>query len=78
MSYDTSNIAVAAGLRSTGHAIERITVNGRMATFYFDDACREAAGKIEMGQMLVDAIRFHQELRRLSGLARSMAASQDD
>jgi len=72
MTYSSSNIAVVAGLRSLGHNIARITMDGRIATFHFETDCSDEALKIEMGKILVDAIRFHQELRRLSGLARSM------
>lgn len=73
MSYQTTNIAVAAGLKSLGHRINNIEVNGRIATFFFPEESRELAMQIELGDLLVDAIRFHQELRRLSGLARSMS-----
>lgn len=75
MSYHTTNIAVAAGLRSLGHKLEKIHVEGRLATFFFSQESGLVALEIESGDTLVDAIRFHQELRRLSGLARSMAES---
>lgn len=75
MTYHTTHIAVAAGLRSLGHKVEKIEVTGRLATFFFSAEASEIALLIESGDTLVDAIRFHQELRRLSGLARSMAES---
>jgi uncharacterized protein YuzE len=73
MSYQTDNIAVAAALRSLGHQIVEITSKGRIATFEFSAASQAVANEIQMGTKLVDAISMHQELRRLSGLARSMA-----
>ena len=73
MSYNTDNIAVAAALRLNGHVIENIQVNGRKATFCFDESVRDLANEIQMGNKLVDAISFHHELRRLSGLAKTMS-----
>lgn len=73
MTYQTDNIAVAAALRSLGHSITNITVDGRRATFIFSDDVHQLANEIQIGSQLVDAISLHQELRRLSGLAKSMA-----
>ena len=75
MSYQTDNIAVAAALRSLGHQIVEITSKGRIATFEFSSDTQTVANEIQMGTKLVDAISMHQELRRLSGLARSMATN---
>jgi hypothetical protein len=73
MTYTTDNIAIASALRSLGHTIDKITVDGRRATFIFASDVVDLANEIQLGTRLVDAISFHQELRRLSGLAKSMA-----
>jgi hypothetical protein len=75
MSYHTDHIAVAAALRTLGFQISEITTKGRIATFSFPDAASQVANEIQLGSKLVDAISLHQELRRLSGLARTMAAN---
>ena len=77
MTYQTDNIAVAAALRSLGHTISDITVDGRRATFIFSGDVQEIANDIQIGSQLVDAISIHQELRRLSGLAKSMSQNKD-
>jgi hypothetical protein len=77
MTYQTDNIAVAGALRTLGHTITNITVDGRRATFYFNSDAIDVAHDIQIGSQLVDAISFHQELRRLSGLAKSMSQNKD-
>jgi hypothetical protein len=72
MSYYTDNIAIAAALKVHGYQISQIEIDGRRATFIFDDNAKEDASKIHLGTKLVDAISFHEQIRRLSGLARSM------
>jgi hypothetical protein len=73
MSYNTDNIAIAAALRVYGHQIQQVEIEGRRATFIFNSSVEGEAEDIHMGRKLVDAISFHQELRRLSGLAKSMS-----
>lgn len=75
--YHTDNIAVAAGLRLNGFVIEKVEINGKKATFIFSDLAAQTAHELTMGMKLVDAILFHNELRRLSGLARSMVSVKD-
>jgi hypothetical protein len=77
MTYQTADIAVAAALRSLGHSITNITVEDRRATFSFAGDSSKLASEIQIGSQLVDAISFHQELRRLSGLAKSMSQNKD-
>lgn len=72
MSYNTDNIAIAAVLRLNNFSINKIEINGKKAMFIFDDAASQLAHEVNIGSKLVDALAFHQELRRLSGLARSM------
>lgn len=72
MTYDTDNIAIAAGLRSLGHSVDHIKMEDRKATFSFDASVKETAGNIYNGSIKVDAITFHNELKRLAGLAKSM------
>ena len=73
MAYKTDDIAVASALRSYGHKITEIEVHGRRATFIFDSSVEDEAMQIQVGKKLVDALLFHEQLRRLSGLARSMS-----
>lgn len=73
MTYETDNIAVAAALRVYGHQIIEIEVVGRRATFVFSDSVIKDATEINLGTKLVDAISFHEQIRRLSGLAKSMS-----
>ena len=75
--YHTDNIAVAAGLRLNGFVIQKVEINGKKATFVFDDMAAPIANEISLGIKLVDAILFHNELRRLSGLARSMVSVKE-
>lgn len=72
MTYDTDNIAIAAGLRTVGHSLSHIKMDGRKATFSFDSSVQDLANQIFEGKIKVDAITFHNELRRLSGLAKTM------
>ena len=72
MTYHTDNIAVAAALKINGYSIESVQVDFKKATFHFSPEAEAAAIEIQLGKKLVDAIQFHQEIRRLSGLARSM------
>ncbi len=76
MTYKTDNIAIASALRTFGYIINEIQINGRKATFIFDDEAVEAANHIYQGSRLVDALTFHQELRRLSSLAKSMVTQE--
>lgn len=73
MTYSTENIAIAGALKLCGHQIESIQVEGKRATFHFSESAAGDAMAIQMGTRLVDAIQFHQELRRLSGLAKTMS-----
>lgn len=73
MSYQTDNIAIAAALSTFRHRIQELQPIGRRAKFVFEDSAEPDALEIHMGRKLVDAINFHEELRRLSGLARSMS-----
>ncbi len=72
MTYTTDDIAIAAALRQFGHPLKHITVVGKRAHFHFDESVEPEAIKIQLGEKLVDALRFHNEVRRLSGLARTM------
>lgn len=72
MTYATDDIAIAAALKMNGFSIEFVDIDMRRATFHFDKSATALAMEIQLGQKLVDAIQFHQELRRLSALARSM------
>jgi hypothetical protein len=73
MTYTTDNIAIAAALRLNGYQIKNITLSGRKASFHFSAECKQDALDIQLGKVLVDAISFHQELRHLSALAKSMS-----
>jgi hypothetical protein len=73
MSYHTNNLTVAAALLTLGHELVHMELKGRQATFFFETDLSELALKIEMDSQLIRPIRLHQEIRRLSGLARSMA-----
>ena len=75
--YYTDNIAVAAGLRLNGFVIQKVEISGKKATFIFDELAAPIAHELTMGMKLVDAILFHNELRRLSGLARSMVSVKE-
>lgn len=75
MTYATNDIAIATALKINGFSIESIDIDFKKATFHFIDAAEPIALEIQLGQRLVDAIQFHQELRRLSALARSMTKS---
>lgn len=77
MTYKTDNIAIASALRTQGHIIKEIQINGRKATFIFEDNASEVAQGIYQGTILIDALTFHQELRRLASLARSMATQEN-
>lgn len=77
MTYDTEDIAVAAALRYFGHAITKIEIVGKRATFKFNDTVEDDAIKVQLGEKLVDAISFHREVRRLSGLVRSMVVRDE-
>lgn len=73
MSYQTDNIAIAAALRTHGHTIQEINVVGRRAVFTFDNSAQADANDISSGAKLVSALIFHEQIRRLSGLAKSMS-----
>jgi hypothetical protein len=77
MTYDTDDIAVAAALRYFGYAITKIEIVGKRATFKFQDTAEGDAIKVQLGEKLVDAISFHREVRRLSGLVRSMVTRDE-
>jgi hypothetical protein len=72
MTYDTDDIAVAAALRHFGHPILHIDIIGKRAKFKFPSESEAEAVKIQLGEKLVDALRFHNEVRRLTVLVRSM------
>ena len=73
MSYHTDNLTVAAALVSLDKTVAKIEVRGRKATFYFAEDLSAIALEIEMDRKLVRPMRLHQEIRRLSSLAKSMA-----
>jgi hypothetical protein len=73
MSYHTDNLTVAAALQCLGHLIARIELAGRKATFFFKEDLTQLALQIEMDNQRVPPMRMHQEVRRLSSLARTMA-----
>ena len=74
MTYETDNIAVAAALRLYGHTIQEIEITGRRARFIFKEDAHADATDVNLGRKQVDAISFHEQIRRLSGLAKSMSA----
>jgi hypothetical protein len=75
MTYKTDNIAIAAALRVFGHNVDNIEIDGRKGTFCFTndiDEVEKIANDIQLGKKLVDALHFHNELRRLAGLVKTM------
>lgn len=73
MDYTTDNIAISAALKLLGHEIIHIEVEVKRASFVFNETAKDDAQKILLGKISVEPISFHQEVRRLSAIARSMS-----
>ena len=66
MTYETSDITLAAYLKTKGFSIEKITTIGKRGTFHFADVDPSFVSEYMLGNALVEPNLFHATIRQLT------------
>ena len=66
MKQKTTDIALAAFLKTKGYTLEEITVTGRQGTFTFNGVDTEEVNQYFIGNALVEPTAFHNAIRQLT------------
>ena len=66
MKYKTTDITLAATLLCRNFTLSTILVDGKQGTFVFDHVGLTIVSDFYAGNILVDPINFHTNLKRLS------------
>jgi hypothetical protein len=72
--YETSNIALAAALQCYGVYLDSVRCNDRRGIFVFKDVRTEYLERFDEGKLLVDPTMFQMYVRRLTTIAKKVAA----
>jgi len=64
--YKTSDIVLAAYLRTTGHTLHTIEKEGQKGTFVFNDVPDTAVSEYDLGNARVDPIAFNNAIKALT------------
>lgn len=66
MIYETSDITLAAYLKTQGCTIEKITTVGKRGTFHFTDVDANTIVDYNLGNAQVEPVTFHASIRQLT------------
>jgi len=75
--YPTTDIVLAAALKLNGARLQRIElVDGRRGIFYFGETAQSFLDAFNTGQVMVEAVAFHAEIRALTTAISRMKGRQ--
>lgn len=66
MIYETSDITLAAYLKTQGFTIEKITTVGKRGTFHFVDIDPNCLADYMIGNAQIEPVSFHATIRQLT------------
>lgn len=72
MEYHTTDIVLAAFLRTQGHNVQRIEKSGSVGTFIFKDVPAQTLTDFDLGQGLVEPFAFNNTIRQLTSAVRRL------
>lgn len=72
MKIDTTDIAMAAFLKSKGVELSKITMVGLKGTFTFDNVDRDLVAQFDTGHALIEPVLFHTMLKQLATACKRM------
>lgn len=71
--FGTSDIVLAATLKTLGHSLSRIEKAGNKGTFYFSNVPEQIISQFDMGNCSVEPIAFNQHIKSLTTAVRRQA-----
>jgi hypothetical protein len=70
MTYNTTDITMAAYFKCKGYSLSSVTMEGTKGTFHFDDVKPDDLMEYMSGNATVEPVSFHTAVRALSKLCR--------
>jgi hypothetical protein len=68
--FSTTDIVLAAALKSIGYQVKAILKNGNIGTFVFDNVSDEIIDDYDFGRMLVEPVSLNQNIKTLTTAVR--------
>lgn len=70
MQYKTSDIVLAASLKTKGSALVSVELQGSKGIFVFEDVEQDFLDEFDLGQVRVEPIAFHGAVKQLTTIVR--------
>lgn len=70
MQYKTSDIVLAAALKSLGKTLSSVELQGSKGIFVFEDVEQEFLDQFDLSQVCVEPIAFHGAIKHLTTIVR--------
>lgn len=70
MLYSTTDIVLAATLKTMGYDLDHIDKFGNKGTFFFAEVGNEVIAKYDLGQLMVEPVAFNNAIKALTTAAR--------
>lgn len=68
--FNTSDIVLAATLKTLGYSLQKIVKTGNKGTFYFDNIPESIINSFDFGQCLVEPNSFNNAIKSLTTAVR--------
>jgi hypothetical protein len=68
--FSTTDIVLAAALKSIGYQVKAILKNGNIGTFVFDNVSDEIIDDYDFDRMLVEPVSLNQNIKTLTTAVR--------
>lgn len=70
MQYKTSDIVLAASLKSLGNTLSSVELQGSKGIFVFEDVEQQFLDQFDLGQIRIEPISFHSAVKQLTTIVR--------
>lgn len=70
MQYKTSDIVLAASLKSLGNTLSSVELQGSKGIFVFEDVEQQFLDQFDLGQVRIEPIAFHSAVKQLTTIVR--------
>lgn len=70
MQYKTSDIVLAASLKSLGNTLSSVELQGSKGIFIFEDVEQKFLDQFDLGQVRIEPIMFHSAVKQLTTIVR--------
>ena len=70
MQYKTSDIVLAASLKSLGNTLSSVELQGSKGIFVFEDVEQQFLDQFDLGQIRIEPIAFHSAAKQLTTIVR--------